>query len=89
MTVHGKEDIVINWERPPICTRWRDRSNKLWHWSLKTPISTELAHWLERDAPTVTPTDIDALLPEGTITLAKNVYELPSIRAGVRFMHAV
>ena len=37
----------------------------------------------------MTPTDIDEHLPEGTIALANNVYELPSIRAGVRFMHAV
>ena len=89
VTVHRKVDIVINWERPPVCTDWRDRSNKLCQWSLKTSISTELAHWLERNAPTVTPTDIDVHLPEGTIMLANNMYKLPSIRVEVRFMHAV
>ena len=28
-------------------------------------------------------------LPQGTRVLANNVYEVPSIKAGVRFMHAV
>ena len=28
-------------------------------------------------------------LPDGTKVLANNVYELPSLKAGVRFMHAV
>ena len=90
VTVHRKEDIIINYDRLPIRTGWRDRHDKLWHWSLKAPIPTELDQWLERGlAPTVTPTDMDEHLPEGTIAIANNVYELPSIRAGVRFMHAV
>ena len=89
VTVHQKEDIVINWDCPPIHTGWRDRSDKLWQWSLKAPITMELVQWLKRNAPTVTPTDIDKHLPEGRIVLANNIYKLPSIKAGVRFMHTV
>lgn len=36
VTVHHKKDIVINWDYPPTRTGRRDRSNKLWHWSLNS-----------------------------------------------------
>lgn len=32
VTVHRKEDIIINWDQPPIRTGWRDRNGKLLHW---------------------------------------------------------
>ena len=89
VTVHERDDIIIDWQRPPIRTGWRDRQDNLWHWALKAPIPRQTTHWLERDAPTVTPIDIATRMPKGTVELANNVYELPSIREGVQFMHAV
>ena len=89
VTVHKKDDIIIDWKRPPIRTGWRDRQDKLWHWSLKAPMPQKGTQLLERDAPTVTPLDIATQMPKGTVAIANNVYELPSIREGIRFMHAV
>ena len=43
---------------------------------------------MQHDAPRVQPSAIDNL-PSGTVAVANNVYELPSLREGVRFMHAV
>ena len=75
VTVHEKDDIIIDWQRPPVCTGWRDRTDKLWHWSLKAPMTKQLTHWLERDAPTVTPLDITTRMPKSTVALANNVYK--------------
>ena len=88
VSVHQKEDIVIDWSRPPIRTGWRDRQDKLWHWSLRAPLGERVVKWLQHDAPRVQPSAIDNL-PSGTVAVANNVYELPSLREGVRFMHAV
>ena len=88
VSVHQKEDIVIDWSRPPIRTGWRDRQDKLWHWSLRAPLGERVVKWLQHDAPRVQPSTIDNL-PSGTVAVANNVYELPSLREGVRFMHAV
>ena len=88
VSVHQKDDIVIDWSRPPIRTGWRDRQDKLWHWSLRAPLGERMVKWLQSDAPRVRPADIDNL-PGGTVALANNVYELPSLREGIRFMHAV
>ena len=61
----------------------------MWHWSLKAPIADRLSEWIVPLLPGAEPGDIDSHLPDGTVAVANNVYELPSIREGVRFMHAV
>ena len=45
-TVHERDGIIIDWQRPPVCTGWRDCQDKLWHWSLKAPITKQTTHWL-------------------------------------------
>ena len=88
VSVHRKEDVVIDWSREPVRTGWRSPTDKLWHWELKAPLPEEINEWVQRHSPRVQPEDIDQL-PQGTKVLANNVYELPSIKAAVRFMHAV
>ena len=88
VSVHRKEDVVIDWGREPVRTGWRSPTDKLWHWELKAPLPEEINEWVQRHSPRVQPEDIDQL-PQGTKVLANNVYELPSIKAAVRFMHAV
>ena len=48
-----------------------------------------MSKWIVPLLPGAEPGDIDSHLPDGTVAVANNVYELPSIREGVRFMHAV
>ena len=69
-------------------TGWQSPTDKLWHWQLKAPLPEEINKWVQRHSPRVQPGDIERL-PQGTKVLANNVYELPSIKAAVRFMHAV
>ena len=89
VTVHHKDDIVIDWSRPPVRTGWRNRSDKLWHWSLKAPSTERRREAVVPLLPNAEQATIDSLLPDGTVAMANNVYELPSIREGIRFMHAV
>ena len=88
VSVHRKEDVVIDWSQEPVQTGWRDPTDKLWHWELKAPLPKQVHEWLQRHSPRVQPEDMNNL-PDGTKVLANNVYELPSIKAAVRFMHAV
>ena len=88
VSVHRKEDVIIDWSREPVQTGWRDPTDKLWHWELKAPLPKKTHEWLQQHSPRVQPEDLDQL-PIGTTVLANNVYELPSIKAAVRFMHAV
>ncbi|EJK62784.1 hypothetical protein THAOC_16590 [Thalassiosira oceanica] len=89
ITVHRKEDVVIDWSSKPIRTGWRDTETDLYRWELRAPLSERQQTWLQGESPTVTQAILDTRLPEGTTVLAHNVYELPSIREAVRFMHAV
>ena len=88
VSVHRKEDVIINGDREPVRTGWRNPTDKLWHWELKAPLPEEIKEWLQRHLPRVQPEAMNNL-PSGTKVLANNVYELPSIKAAVRFMHAV
>ena len=84
VSVHKREDIVIDWKHLPVRTGWRDRQDKLWQWLL----IVEVSQWLEQLAPRVPPDNMDQL-PPGIVVLAHNMYKLPSSREGVQFMHAV
>ena len=51
VSVHRKEDVVIDWSREPVRTGWRDPTDKLWHWELKAPLPKEIHEWLQQHSP--------------------------------------
>ena len=88
VSVHPKTDVNIDWTNEPIRTGWRDKQDGLWHWSLKAPPPKTVSDWLLHTAPRIDPTTLMSM-PGDISVLANNVYELPSIKSAVRFMHAV
>ena len=90
VSVHSVKDVQISWNKPPIRTGYRDPIDRLWKFDLTAPLNPDQLAWLQR-ASTDTPTieQAERHLPDSATVYAHNVYELPTIPAGIRYMHAV
>ena len=96
VTIHKPEDVNIDYTGKPVASGFRERTgHRFWRIPIKAPETPET----EQMPMSCKPSIVERLLLSKSPTITKeqlsnateishNVYELPSIEQGIRYMHA-